>query len=166
MAIDGMNLRNAAAVGLASLEHLLGLDDMKGEAAPLAAPHLQQPSTSYTVKRGDTLGEVAQENHTTVANLARINGITNPNRIKIGQHLKLTQAAPTSDSSHQNNSALVAGPEALKIADTARSGVLPKSQSKCYAYVKKALQRSGAVSDYMPGIAAKGAGPELEKRGF
>lgn len=53
---------------------------------------IDQPSTpanSYTVQRGDTLGRIASRFNTTVETLARLNGITNPNRIFVGQVLIL-----------------------------------------------------------------------------
>ena len=47
---------------------------------------------TYTVKAGDTLSEIAQKYNTTVSELARINGISNPNLIYVGQVLKLDGA--------------------------------------------------------------------------
>jgi LysM repeat protein len=44
-------------------------------------------SVDYTVKRGDTLAEIAQENGVTVAELAEANDIANPNLIYPGQVL-------------------------------------------------------------------------------
>ena len=43
----------------------------------------------YTVRKGDTLGEIAKRNGTTVTRLVRINGIKNPDRIYPGQRLKV-----------------------------------------------------------------------------
>jgi N-acetylmuramoyl-L-alanine amidase len=42
----------------------------------------------YTIKRGDTLSEIAVRNRTTVANIRRLNGIKN-NSIQVGQRIKL-----------------------------------------------------------------------------
>ena len=44
--------------------------------------------------------------------------------------------------------------------------MLARSSGYCYRYVKQALQAAGAVPDYLPGAAAKDAGPHLERRGF
>lgn len=44
--------------------------------------------TTYRIKPGDTLGRVANAWHTTVSNLAAINGIVNPNRIFPGLLIK------------------------------------------------------------------------------
>ncbi|OQA47612.1 MAG: putative cell wall hydrolase LytN precursor [Chloroflexi bacterium ADurb.Bin325] len=43
----------------------------------------------YTVRAGDTLAAIARRYGTTVAVLTRLNGITNPNRIYIGQRLRI-----------------------------------------------------------------------------
>lgn len=50
-------------------------------------------STSHAVVAGDTLGKIAARYGTTVANLAAINGISNPNMIRVGQVVHLTAAA-------------------------------------------------------------------------
>lgn len=43
----------------------------------------------YTVKRGDTLSGIAKKYNTTVAYLQSVNGIKNPNKIYIGQKIKV-----------------------------------------------------------------------------
>lgn len=49
-----------------------------------------QPATqTYTVKSGDTLSSIASKYGTTYQELARINGISNPNKIYPGQVLKI-----------------------------------------------------------------------------
>lgn len=44
---------------------------------------------TYTVKSGDTLGALAKQYGTTVAEIAKTNNITNPNLIKVGQNLNI-----------------------------------------------------------------------------
>lgn len=53
-----------------------------------------KPSTggTYTVKRGDTLSEIAQRHGTTVNNLVKLNNIKNPNLINVGQKLTLSSS--------------------------------------------------------------------------
>ena len=56
-------------------------------AAKPAAP------TTYTVKAGDTLSDIAKTTGVSQATLASLNNITNPNLIAVGQVLKLTGSA-------------------------------------------------------------------------
>lgn len=58
-------------------------------------------SAVYIVQAGDTLSRIAARFNTTVAALAQLNGIVNPNRIQVGQRLVVTAtggpvAVPTS----------------------------------------------------------------------
>lgn len=48
------------------------------------------PATTHTVGRGDTLGAIASRHGTTVAAIAEANGITDPNRIRIGQQITVS----------------------------------------------------------------------------
>lgn len=66
-------------------------------AAPSASPTVaQQPqeTTTYVVQRGDTLYSIARRFGVTVAELSRLNGIANPNVIRVGQRLRI----PTQDT--------------------------------------------------------------------
>src|SRR5436190_19231842 len=53
---------------------------------------------SYTVRPGDSLSVVAKRLGTTVAVLAKANGIVDPDRVKVGQVLRLSPAAAPSPS--------------------------------------------------------------------
>lgn len=46
-------------------------------------------SLTYTVRKGDTLSSIAAKHGTTVSDLAKRNGIPNPNKIFAGQVLKI-----------------------------------------------------------------------------
>ncbi len=48
----------------------------------------------YTVRSGDTLGAVAARYDLSIEELMRLNGITNPNALQIGQVLKVTVLVP------------------------------------------------------------------------
>ncbi|MCL2215374.1 MAG: LysM peptidoglycan-binding domain-containing protein, partial [Defluviitaleaceae bacterium] len=52
-------------------------------------PAVATAPSSVTVRSGDTLGRIAQQHGTTVAELARINNIPNPNLIRAGQVIQL-----------------------------------------------------------------------------
>ena len=57
------------------------------KAAAVAAP-------TYAVASGDTLSAIARRNGTTARELARINAIKNPDRLRIGQKLRLPAPRP------------------------------------------------------------------------
>jgi LysM repeat protein len=56
---------------------------------PTAAPSPVAGVTTYTVKRGDTLSDIATRFGTTWQVLAQLNGIKDPGRLRIGQVLDL-----------------------------------------------------------------------------
>ena len=62
-------------------------------ATPSAAPVVDTATgeTVYTVKSGDTLGEIAKQFHTTVKAIQSANGLADT-RIKVGQKLKIPKA--------------------------------------------------------------------------
>ncbi|MFM9780482.1 peptidoglycan-binding protein [Streptomyces scabiei] len=49
---------------------------------------------TYTVKKGDTLSSIAKAHATTVAKLASLNGLSDPDELKIGQQLKVPAKEP------------------------------------------------------------------------
>lgn len=67
-----------------------------GARAPLTwKPAEKVPAPNvYTVRPGDTLGAIASRYSVAVSDLARWNGIADPNRIEVGQVLRLTAGAP------------------------------------------------------------------------
>lgn len=71
-------------------------------------------TTTYTVKRGDTLSGIAAQYGTTVSNLASLNNIKNVNRIYVGQVLKVNGTANGSNSAKYHK--VVAGDNLTKIA--------------------------------------------------
>lgn len=58
-------------------------------AKPAAKPAAKAPAKVYVVKSGDTLAAIASKNKTTVANLVKLNGIKDANKIAVGQKIKL-----------------------------------------------------------------------------
>lgn len=56
----------------------------------------------YVVKKGDTLSHIALKYNTTVTNLVKLNNISNPNYIVVGQKIRLTADDP--DTTNTNSS--------------------------------------------------------------
>lgn len=59
---------------------------------------------TYTVKKGDTLSAIAKKHNVTYQFLAKINNIPNPNRIYVGQVIKLHEEASTASTSSGGSS--------------------------------------------------------------
>ncbi len=49
----------------------------------------ERTGTIHTVKRGETLGGIAHRYHVTTSQLMRWNGIKNPNKLKLGQKIRI-----------------------------------------------------------------------------
>lgn len=71
---------------------------ISGSAAPAPQP---KPGTTapsggvYIVQRGDTLAKIAARYRTTVSALMALNGISNPNKIWVGQRLRVGKGSGT-----------------------------------------------------------------------
>ncbi|MGW7197558.1 LysM peptidoglycan-binding domain-containing protein [Streptomyces chryseus] len=118
-------------------------------------------STTYTVKAGDTLGEIAAAHKTTVKTLAALNGITDPDKIGAGRKLKLP-AGTTAAAKVVSLAKLV---KAFK-ADPPKSGT-PVSYA-AVEYVEDALAAEGLLAkkyaDGHAGTATKSAYALLQRR--
>lgn len=180
----GETLSEIAAANGTSWQRLAEINGIANPALLQIGQQIRLPipaPASYTVKPGDTLSGIAAAHGTTVADLATRNGISHPDRIHPGQRLTLGAAsgaagsrqariqgsAPASPAASPAGGIPKPGTASVKAADLAeRRAAGHVSIGRCYAWVKTALQQSGAVRDYLPGVAAKGAGPALEQRGF
>ncbi len=89
-------------LGLGLVLLLTGVFWAGGHAEPVnAAPATElraapaQSEIIYTVQRGDTLAGIARRYHTSVATLMQLNHIINPDRIYVGQRLRIPAAGGT-----------------------------------------------------------------------
>ena len=57
---------------------------------PAFTDYIEKKTYTYVVKKGDTLTAIAEKYHTTVSNIAKENGIKNPDLIFGNQVLKIT----------------------------------------------------------------------------
>jgi murein DD-endopeptidase MepM/ murein hydrolase activator NlpD len=74
-------------VGLLSVAVANGTASAGRLSVPVAMAYLQDSTTTYVVQRGDTLFSIARRFGTTVPELVQLNGIQNPNLIRVGQRL-------------------------------------------------------------------------------
>lgn len=73
----------------AEIDKQLAAINSKPAPTPTPAPSPKEEYISYTVKAGDTLGRIAEKYNTTVEILAKLNNISNPSFIRVGQILKI-----------------------------------------------------------------------------
>ncbi|WP_283584440.1 LysM peptidoglycan-binding domain-containing protein [Limosilactobacillus urinaemulieris] len=74
---------------------------------------------TYTVQSGDTLSGIANKFGTNYESLASLNNISNPNRIYVGQVLKLSANSSTASSVHQTTTNVTpAGSYSVKAGDS------------------------------------------------
>ncbi len=81
--------------------------DSAAQTTPAAPPKPAPSGTTYTVRAGDTLSGIASRYGTTYQHLAQINGISNPNLIRVGQILKIS--ASSAESKPEQQRTLMAG---------------------------------------------------------
>lgn len=91
-------------------------DDLSGDplyaaepidVAPIAAPPPVTPSSpteTYIVRKGDTLSQLAVDYDTTTAELVRINGLSNPDVLYVGQELRVPAGRRGSGGSRSSSS--------------------------------------------------------------
>jgi len=86
-----------AVLALGVLAVLAGCGS-RGARAPVtdmsAAGQPSQASGTYVVRAGDTLYKIAQSNGMDVATLSRLNNISDPTQLRIGQVLRLSGGTP------------------------------------------------------------------------
>lgn len=107
---------------------------------------------TYTVKKGDTLSEIAKEHGVSVANLQSWNNIKDPNKITVGQKLKLTgsSTSSTKPSSKKTSYALPSG--TFKVTNPMRKGDdvrrIQKALAALYFYPDKGAKNNGIDGVY------------------
>lgn len=77
---------------------------------PAMADELPAGNGYYTVRRGDTLSEIAKRNGISAGDLMRLNGLTNANFVWVGQQLRLSaRVEPTPIATDQTEWSDIAG---------------------------------------------------------
>lgn len=99
----------------------LGGKSTSSSSAKKAAP--KASGSTYTVKKGDTLSEIAEKTGVSVAKLQSYNGIKNANKITVGQVLKLTAGASKPASSGKKYVYLPASADSWRIYPTNKAPV-------------------------------------------
>jgi membrane-bound lytic murein transglycosylase D len=85
----------------------------------------QLPDLFHTIRRGDTLSEIADEYDTRVSTLMALNNLSNGNRIRAGQQLRLPAAGPAPVQVAAAAAPVAPPPSAGAIADAPAIGDAP-----------------------------------------
>ncbi|MDL5143084.1 N-acetylmuramoyl-L-alanine amidase [Bacillus atrophaeus] len=114
--------------------------------------------STYTVKKGDTLSGIAKAQGVSVANLQSWNGIKDPNKIKVGQKLKLKSSSGSSGSSSSSKKSSSTLPSGIyKVKSPLMKGVAVKQIQKAlaalYFYPDKGAKNNGIDGVYGPKTA-------------
>ncbi|MGY0654745.1 N-acetylmuramoyl-L-alanine amidase [Bacillus subtilis] len=131
------------------------LKALGGKTTSTSAP--KASGGTYTVKKGDTLSVIAKEHGVSVATLQSLNGIKNPNLIKVGQVLKLTGSSTpsTKPSSKKTSYALPSG--VIRVTSPMRKGDdvrrIQNALAALYFYPDKGAKNNGIDGVYGPKTA-------------
>ncbi|OIK22129.1 N-acetylmuramoyl-L-alanine amidase [Bacillus amyloliquefaciens] len=110
---------------------------------------------TYTVKKGDALSVIAQKTGISMATLQRLNGIKDPNFIKVGQVLKLTGSAGSPTGTKESSYTLPSG--IFKVTNPLTKGTAVKkiqtALAALYYYPNKGAKNNGIDGYYGPKTA-------------
>ncbi|UQT53461.2 peptidoglycan-binding protein [Bacillus velezensis] len=132
------------------------LERLGGKKAP--KPPKTETKTggaTYTVKKGDVLSVIAQKTGVSMTTLQRLNGIKDPNFIKVGQVLKLTGSASPPSSGKKSSYTLPSG--IFKVTSPLTKGTVVKqiqtALAALYYYPDKGAKNNGIDGYYGPKTA-------------
>ncbi|MCR9040966.1 N-acetylmuramoyl-L-alanine amidase [Bacillus sp. L381] len=111
--------------------------------------------STYTVKKGDVLSVIAQKTGVSMATLQSLNGIKDPNFIKVGQVLKLTGSASSPTNGKKSSYTLPSG--IYKVTSPLAKGTAVKqiqsALAALYYYPDKGAKNNGIDGYYGPKTA-------------
>ncbi len=145
-----------------------------GKAGGSSGGDTKPPTTgsgTYTVKKGDTLSGIAAAHGTTVKAMADLNGLKDPNKLAVGQKLKVPGKAPTPKPQYEpfpgaaffhtgRKSPIVTAMGRRLVAEGCgkyKQGPGPNwtnADKASYAAYQRKLGYTGAAADGIPGKAS------------
>ncbi|MCC2929064.1 N-acetylmuramoyl-L-alanine amidase [Bacillus sp. LBG-1-113] len=113
--------------------------------------------STYTVKKGDTLSAIAKEHGVSVANLQSWNNIKDPNKITVGQKIKLEGSSTPSAKPSSKKTSYVLPSGIYKVTKPMRKGddvrQIQKALAALYFYPSKGAKNNGIDGVYGPKTA-------------
>ena len=117
-------------------------DDMGGGKVPAPVD-----SQKYVVKRGDMLSSIAQKHGVSVKELSRLNNITNPNKVKVGQELMLPGPSSVKSVVSKATPKSVVASEGMKVYTVAKGDVLSRIAVRHGTTSKALMTKNELTSD-------------------
>ncbi|GLZ63679.1 N-acetylmuramoyl-L-alanine amidase [Bacillus amyloliquefaciens] len=128
---------------------------ISGAPSSPAKTETKTDGATYTVKKGDVLSVIAQKTGVSMTTLQRLNGIKDPNFIKVGQVLKLTGSASSSSGKKISSYSLPSG--VFKVTSPLTKGSAVKqiqtALAALYYYPDKGAKNNGIDGYYGPKTA-------------
>ncbi|MBU0444430.1 N-acetylmuramoyl-L-alanine amidase [Bacillus amyloliquefaciens] len=113
--------------------------------------------STYTVKKGDTLSEIAKAEGVRVANLQRWNNIKDPNKITVGQKLKVKGSSFSSTKPNNKKNFYELPSSVFAVTSPMRKGSdvkqIQKALAALYFYPDKGAKNNGIDGVYGPKTA-------------
>ncbi|MEI6970347.1 MAG: LysM peptidoglycan-binding domain-containing protein [bacterium] len=101
----------------------------------------------YVIKRGDMLSSIAVRHGVSAKELAKINNITNPNKIKVGQTLLLPAGAKAKAVVQKSTQKAVVAGEGMQVYTVAKNDCLSKIAARFGTTTKDLMAKNELSSD-------------------
>lgn len=112
------NIANPNRIYVGQVLRLSGSSTTASQHSQSTVSRATTSTSSYTVQSGDTLSAIANRLGVSYQYLAQVNGISNPNRIYIGQVLRINGGNNTVSSSYRSATSSVNGGYTVKSGDS------------------------------------------------
>ena len=112
-------------------------------SAPSAAPPPPKQSVQHRVRRGETLSVIAERYGTSVKALMRLNGLTNPRRVRAGQLLNIPDRFVAKDDSSTPSAA--SPPPKQSVRHRVRRGQTLSTIARLYNTSARAIAHHNAI---------------------
>lgn len=123
----------------------LRVTPLPGDVGEVKAPSADLQK--YVVKRGDMLSSIAQRHGVSVKELAKINNLSNPNKIKVGQELALPAGAKMRSVVPKTTPKSVVAGEGMQVYTVAKGDCLSKIAARFGTTSKAILTKNELTSD-------------------
>lgn len=109
----------------------------------MAPPPIPAAASTYTVAKGDTLGHIAQRHGVSARDLIRLNNINEPNKLLVGQKIKIPAAGSQAQKATGTSKAVPAGATTHKVVAGDSVSVIAQKYGVRTADVLAANQLTG-----------------------